>query len=271
MAHRFQVGDLKCIAFTEGERLSEWEAAKNFFFNAPEDELRVLFDSRPENQRRFSLNPLYIENFGLLIDTGNGLASEKPRRVMSQMQEIGIAPKAVQVIFITHAHPDHIGGLVDESGGLAFPNARYVMGQKEWDFWMHEAAGLPEDFLRMIRQTLSRMEGNLTRIAPEDEIVSGIRAVEAFGHTPGHLAVFIESAGEKLLHMVDTAHTLIQLSRPDWSPHFDVQKDLSPVTRRRLFKKAADENLRVYAYHFPFPAVGRIRQTENGFEWHFEG
>lgn len=233
----------------------------------PEQELRPVVENLPEGGTAFCYNTLYIKNVRLLVDTGHGPDAEQHGHTLRRLAEVGVTPQEVEIVFISHAHGDHVNGLTYGDGHRVYPNARYVMGKREWQYWMHEAEGLPEDYLTNVRRKLDSMEDRLTLIEPNDELVPGISAVEAYGHTPGHLALRLDSDGESLLHLVDTLHMLIQIVNPDWSPRFDSLKELSPVTRRRLLQCAADEQMLVYSYHLPFPALGRVTAQGTGFVW----
>lgn len=265
--HEFSVGQLACVAVNDGCAFPDLERVRTIYPDIPEDELRTALDSLPEGGGAFCYNTLYLKNARLLVDTGHGPTSEQHGHMLRRLAQVGVAPEDVAVIFISHAHGDHVGGLTDAEGKRIFPNARYVMGQREWQYWMHEAEGMPEDYLTSIRRKLNSMEGRLALVEPGDEIVPGVTAVEAYGHTPGHMGLILESGGEKLLHLVDALHMLIQVMDPNKSPRFDTLKELSPVTRRRLLQQAVDENLLVYAYHLPFPPLGRVTVAGSGFAW----
>lgn len=268
--HHFTVGNLACIAINDGtNNLVDAEFQEIFTPVAPDD-LMAAVANLAERERQFCYNPLYIENHRLLIDTGHGADSEgKHGHMLKRLQACGISPADVEVVFITHAHGDHIHGLSNKDNQRVFPNARYIMGKKEWDFWMDDAATshFSAEYMQMRRGKMRVMEGDLTFIEAGDEILPGITAIEAYGHTPGQLGVLLDGGSEKLLHLADTLHHIIQINHPAWSPRFDTLQDVSPITRRNLLQRAADENLLMYAYHLPFPALGCVTPHEGGFKW----
>jgi glyoxylase-like metal-dependent hydrolase (beta-lactamase superfamily II) len=177
------------------------------------------------------------------------------------MQEAGYAPGDVTHVVLTHMHPDHIGGLTDDAGNATFPEAAYVAGQAEFDFWAGQAN---EGFEAKVRPFAERM----TFLDPGASPASGITAVEAYGHTPGHLTFMLESGGQGLLLTADTAnHYVWSLANPDWEVLYDADKAKAAETRRRILGMLAADRLPMLGYHMPFPAIGFVEQEDDGFRW----
>jgi glyoxylase-like metal-dependent hydrolase (beta-lactamase superfamily II) len=214
----------------------------------------------------------------VLFDTGNGSLSAENEQLkgrlpagnlVARMGQAGYKPEDVDVVVITHGHPDHIGGLT-KGGQPVFPNARYVFGAADFDFWkkgenIREARKFNRELYMKIAVPLAN---KATMIKPGDEVVSGIRAVDAFGHSPGLLAFMIESDGKKLLNWADTAgHYVVSLQRPDLHLDVDDDKEKAAATRKRIFEMVANEKIPVIGYHMPFPGIGYVEKAGGAYRW----
>ncbi|SPF53696.1 Beta-lactamase domain protein [Candidatus Sulfopaludibacter sp. SbA4] len=277
-SYGFQVGSICCTVLSDGyfSFPTPW-----FFPNADPGELTRALDKR-RLPRESVLSPytcllIEIGRHVVLVDTGGGPSSPASGALVARLEMAGIRPRDVDTVVLTHAHPDHIGGALNPIGRPAFPNARYVLSEIEWDFWTAartDLSGLhlPEDLKGAMASTARRCLGALRfQVEPidgESEIVPGVRAIPAPGHTPGHLAILLSSEGRHLLNVGDAAVHPLHLEQPGWENAFDLSAGVAMATRRDLVERAAAGNMHLMAFHFPFPSVGRVAKLEaGGWEW----
>jgi glyoxylase-like metal-dependent hydrolase (beta-lactamase superfamily II) len=212
---------------------------------------------------------LFDTGFGALQREHEPLRGRLPDgRLVERMRIAGYQPEDVDVVVITHGHPDHIGGLT-EGGRPVFPNARYVFGAAEFDFWKR---GEVRDFRKFNRELFMKIAAPLADrasfVKPGDEIVTGIRAVDAAGHSPGMMAYLIESQGKAVLNWADTCgHYVVSLQRPDIHLDVDDDKEKAAATRKRILEMVATDEMFVIGFHMPFPGIGFVQRSGDGFRW----
>lgn len=204
-------------------------------------------------------------------------ATTRTNLVVPSLKAAGISPQDIDMVLITHAHPDHIGGLFDPQGNLVFSKAHYYVAQKEWNFWMSadpSAAGAEalrahlEMLVRAARTAFNAIEDRITLVQGDEEMAPGVRFEPAWGHTPGHTMVSI-SAGEQIVYNIsDVVVQPLFVEHPEWSPAIDMDAAAADEARRRLYTRAAEENALVFAHHMgPFPNLGHIIAKVAGWEW----
>ncbi len=224
----------------------------------------------PTDKMEFTFAPVLV-NTGdslILFDTGNGMGARPARgQLAAQIAAAGYSVDQVDTVVITHMHPDHIGGLM-EGDAPAFPNATYVTGAIEYDFWTSEdRVGTPAERVYTMAQNLVVPLAEKFRfVNPGDSVVSGVEAMAAFGHTPGQMVYHIESEGRRLVLTADVAnHFVLSLERPDWEVRFDLDKAAAAATRKEIFGMLAADGVAFSGYHMPFPAMGYVEARGEGF------
>ena len=221
---------------------------------------------------RMDRNLLFLEIPGhrILIDAGVGHAWDG--ELLEGLTSIGLAPDEIDHIIYTHCHGDHIAGAVGKDKKLIFPNAQNYMWKSEWEFWSDpERYGEHKEYPanHPTLKATSLMKEKITLIEEEGEIFPGILAVQAPGHTMGHMAVMIHSEMDKLLVMGDAFLFPFQFDYIDWCAPFDRYPEIVIKSRLKLLEMASEDDVELLAYHFPFPGLGYAKR--NGGIWEWEG
>lgn len=211
----------------------------------------------PTEVAQFFFTPTVVNTGSELVLFDTGLSAEG---TLAALQAAGYAADQVDIVVLTHMHGDHIGGLM-AGDAPTFPNARYVTGQVEFDAW---SAMDNEGFNTKVKPLAEQM----TFLDDGGSVASGITAMSAFGHTPGHMAYMIESDGKQLALGADFAnHYVWSLAHPDWEVKFDQDKAAAAATRRRLLDMLATDGIPFVGYHMPFPAFGYVETRDDGFAY----
>ncbi|MFY0596790.1 MAG: MBL fold metallo-hydrolase [Cognatishimia sp.] len=211
----------------------------------------------PTDKAQFFFTPTVVNTGSELILFDTGL---NPAGITGALSDAGYAADQVDAVVITHMHGDHVGGLYGE-GQETFKNARYVTGSAEFDFW---AKAENERFEGKVRPLAEKF----AMIGDGSSVASGITAMSAFGHTPGHMAYRIESNGQQLVLGADFAnHYVWSVAYPDWEVRFDMDKAAAAATRRKMLDMMAADNIPFVGYHMPFPGVGYVETRGDGFHY----
>jgi glyoxylase-like metal-dependent hydrolase (beta-lactamase superfamily II) len=261
---RFKIGALDAVALKDGD-IEEQNDGKTFGLGQPPSQVAQVLTAAglPSDRISISIQPLLVKAGDqlMLFDTGAAGASfAKAGRLPASLRAAGFTPQQVTDIFISHRHPDHVGGLVGAEGGLVFPKATIHVSGPEW-------AAMKAD--RNLTRLVPVIAPKVVTFAPGAAILPGtVMAVAVDGHTPGHSAYEIASGDQRLLFIGDTAHhSVISVQKPDWTVDYDEDAATAKASRRALLQRAADRNLRLYAGHFPFPGLGHVRAQGDSFVW----
>ena len=213
----------------------------------------------PADTLALSVDALLVKAPGrvMLFDTGLGPGVHGV--LLASLAQAGVSPEQVTDVFITHSHGDHVGGLATADGRLAFPHAVVHMSAREWA-WMRTKTP-PSALVALIAPKVQTFE-------PGAMVAPGVTSVALYGHTPGHTGYRIESDGERLFDVGDVSHSsIVSLARPDWVIQYDTDPALGRTERQDVLRSLAASHERVFAPHFPFPGVGRIVATADGYRW----
>lgn len=207
----------------------------------------------------------------VLVDTGFGADGRANGQglLVQRMRAAGYEPQDVTTVFLTHYHGDHIAGL-SEDGSPTFPNANLVAGRVEHEFWTSDAArsGPAAGNAEAVAAKVLPLEDGLRLVEDGDEIVPGLIARAAFGHTPGMMMLELSSNGERLFLTADVfGQFVVSLQRPDWHVRFDMDKEAAVATRRKVASMLAEEQVPFTGYHLPFPAVGTVQRDGEGYRF----
>lgn len=207
----------------------------------------------------------------VLIDTGCGqFRREKGAGFLRErLGDAGYKPEDIDIVALTHVHPDHIGGLW-EGDALAFPNADLMMGRREFDAWQ-SGAEIPRqraENREMFLKLVAPLKDRFRFLDDGDAVAPGVTAEAAFGHSPGHLMFRVASEGEQALIWGDVAnHFVFSVGHPRSKVGFDDDKAQAIETRERVLAAVAGQGTLVVGHHMPFPAVGHVVRAEGGYRW----
>lgn len=211
----------------------------------------------PVDRAQFFFTPTLVNTGSEVVLFDTGLA---PEGLTAAIAAAGYEPGQVDVVVVTHMHPDHIGGLMG-AAGPTFANARYVTGATEHSFWSGQGS---EAFDKAVKPLNDRF----TLINDGGSVAPGITGMNAYGHTPGHMIYLLESGGQRLAVTADTAnHYVWSLGYPDWEVKFDADKTAAAAARRRVFGMIAADRIPFIGYHMPFPAMGFVEAAGEGFRY----
>ncbi len=271
---RFQIGEARITVVLDGVRPGEGPFP-TFGEDQTQEAVGALMARNGLPRERFVnfFNVVIVELGGqtVLVDTGFGEGGRANGMglLRARMEAAGFSPGDIDVVALTHLHGDHINGL-REAGEPAFPNARYAVGREEMAFWTSDEArnGPRAENARAVADNVAPFEARTTLLADGEEVVPGMVARAAFGHTPGQLAFAIGSGETQVVLTADIfSQFVISFQRPDWHVRFDQDKTAAAETRRRFASELADSGAAIIGYHLPFPGLGYVEADGEAFRF----
>lgn len=210
----------------------------------------------------------------ILVDTGGGTDfMPSIGKLPDNLEAAGIAAGTVTHVIFTHAHADHLWGVVDPLDGSRYANARHVMADAEFDYWTKPGreTEVPEMFKLMAIGTARRLQAlgeGIERVRPGIELVPGVHLLDTAGHTPGHMSVLLSSGGEQLLIGGDVLTSpVFSFENPDWRWGSDMQPDVAIAARRRTLAMLAADKTPLLGYHLPWPGLGRVEVKDGAYRF----
>jgi len=210
----------------------------------------------------------------VLFDVGSG-ANFQPTagELPAKLEEAGIDPSDITDVILTHAHPDHLWGILDDFDDPLYPEASIWVPEAEWDYWRADdtLANMPEERKSFVVGAQSRfqaIEDQVSMIRPGQEVLPGVEAVDTSGHTPGHMSYVLHGGGDSVMVVGDAiTNTVISFEKPGWASGSDQDRDQGIATRLALLDRLASEQTRLIGYHFPHPGSGRVEKAGEAFRF----
>lgn len=283
--HRFQLGDLELTILSDGHILQT--PIQPFMCpNAEKAELENLLKEnfRTTNSVDLAMNVMLVKKGEkyILLDAGMGIFATNADNnwLLKSLSKAGIKPENITDIFISHAHPDHIGGLVDKDQNLVFKNAAIYLSKTEYNFWtkasvndfresplfkMQEAL---KPIINGVQNVLKSIQPKLKFYPENGQLMDNFTFIPIPGHTPGMVMIQLASKGENLAYIADLIHhDILLFEHPEWGFSGDTNLALATQTRIKTLQQLNGSRTKIFAYHLPWPGLGYAGKNNQTFRW----
>ncbi len=275
--YRMALGDMEITALYDGFTRLKPE----LLTNVKAKDLQAMFQRMfvdPSNGVQTAVNAFLVhtgQNL-ILVDAGGGKSlGPSMGNITANVRAAGYDPAQIDTVLLTHLHPDHACGLLNQDGTPAFPAATVLVAEQEAAFWLDPAATtkIPEKMQRVLGLAKASVapyqaKGALKTFKPGDSLLPGLLSVAEFGHTPGHTGFLFTSGGQSILIWGDVVHShSVQFAKPGAAIEFDTDQKQAVATRAKLLAAMAKERFWVGGAHLPFPGIGRVRAERTGYAW----
>jgi glyoxylase-like metal-dependent hydrolase (beta-lactamase superfamily II) len=258
---RFSWGDVECWAIKDGTIVVP---------TSLHPQLPDTNESQQGETMDVTCLLLKIDKHTLLIDTGCGAGIDTHAGWLTQnLQRIGVNCSKIDFVIHSHGHGDHVNGNTDSENKPAFPNARYIMHKKEWEFWIAMLSDSKQNnrVSASIQKNLLSIRDRFDLIEDVTEIIPGIRPILAPGHTPGSVVISASKSTKQIVCVGDVIHQPEEFSHPDLWVHLDYSPEQAIRTRNQMLSQADEYKSLVFACHFPFPGLGYVGVEADNFVW----
>jgi len=254
---KYKIGNVEFIAVLDVSR----EMPKTLIPNQDNPMVAQIFKDKQGIPASINAFVVKTKDKTILIDAGN-----KGGNIVKNLQSISINPQDVNIIFLTHMHGDHVGGLLDADNNRVFTNAVVYVNKAEYDYW------LKTPYASLVKMLKKAYGDNLKFLdIGKNNVVAEITPIAAPGHTPGHTIFEIASNGDKILVIGDLMHIIpLQTADPSISIVYDTDQAMAAKTRAKILKYVCENNIKIAGIHVPFPAVGKIIKGEAPAQYQFQ-